>query len=371
MIRKKTYPTLLISTIVSIGFVTLLFSISERGLHRDNSFIRRFPGHPAIYKKKLDLTYNSYYIAGADQGKIYLGNSTAPLNLMILDTTLQEKQEVRLALDQDTLPFRFVQLRVIPPYFFLADGMVPYIGRGNMTDWKAHSILNVNAYFTKIEPIDSTNVVIRSVSSKTKENVLGKISLLDTSQVELSHDLLQKQIDGMFDTDGVLQYNHQLQKLVYTYYYRNQYIVADDSLQLSLLGKTIDTISQAQIKVGTIASKNQQKMAAPALLVNGNSTTYGAYLFVKSKLVGRYEPIEMWEQASVIDVYNIEENTYEFSFYVYNIGKSKLKSFKVLHDKFIGLVGNHIVTYQLDINRFKNLLPDSKAGIDSHISGFE
>ncbi|MEP5341652.1 MAG: hypothetical protein ABJL44_04515 [Algibacter sp.] len=368
MIRKKTYTTLLISTIVSIGFVTLLFSISEKGLHRDNSFIRRFPGHPAIYKKKLDLTYNSYYIAGADQGQIYLGNSTAPLNLMILDTTLQEKQEIRLALDQNTLPFRFLQLRVIPPYFFLADGMVPYIGRGNTTDWKAKSILNVNAYFAKIEPIDSANLVIRAVSSKTKENVLGKISLLDTSRVDLSHDLLQKQVDGMFDTDGVLLYNHQLQKLMYTYFYRNQYIVANDSLQLSLLGKTIDTISQAQIKVGTIVSKKQQKMASPALLVNGNSATYGSYLFVNSKLVGRYEPIEIWDQASVIDVYNIEKNTYEFSFYVYNIEKHKLKSFQVLNDKFIGLIGNHIVTYQLDTNRFKNLLPTSKEGIDLHIA---
>ncbi|MDO5968179.1 hypothetical protein Q4Q35_00010, partial [Flavivirga aquimarina] len=59
--------------------------------------------------------------------------------------------------------------------------------------------------------------------------------------------------------DGTLQYNQQRQELVYTYRYRNQYIVANDSLQLQRLGKTIDTISQAQIQVGTIASKNQQK----------------------------------------------------------------------------------------------------------------
>ncbi|MFI0428762.1 hypothetical protein [Mariniflexile sp. HMF6888] len=365
---KKTYITLLICAIAGIGFVSVLFSLSERGLHRDNSFIRRFPGHPAIQDKKLDLGYNSYYIAGADKGLIYLGNKMAPLHLKILDTSLQEKKEIRLALDMDTLPFRFVQLRVIPPYFFLADGMMPYIGRGNTTDWKAHSILNVNAYFAKIEPIDSANVVIRAVSSKSNENVLGKISLLDTSKLDLSHDLLQRQIDGMFDTDGVLQYNHQLQKLIYTYYYRNQYIVADNNLELSLRGKTIDTISHAQIKVGTIASKNQQKMAAPALLVNGNSATYGTYLFVKSKLVGRYEPIEVWEQASVIDVYNVAENTYEFSFYVYNIGKEKLKSFRILNDKFIGLIGNHIVTYRLDTNRFKGLLPDSKEGVNINIA---
>lgn len=362
---KKTYITLLICAIAGIGFVSVLFSLSERGLHRDNSFTRRFPGHPAIKTKELDLKYNSYYIAGTDKGQIYLGNTQVPLHLAIVDTSLQEKQDIRLALDQDSLPFRRIQVMVIPPYFFLADGMVPYIGRGHITDWKAQSIMKTSAYFTNIEAMDSTNLVIRSVSSKTKENILGKINVSGTGKVDFSYNLLQKQVDGIFDTDGILQYNRQLQKLVYTYFYRNQYIVADNDLQVNLRGKTIDTISQAQIKVGTIASKNQKKLAAPALLVNKNSATYENYLFVNSKLVGRYEPIDIWEQASIIDVYDLVENTYEFSFYVYNIGKERLKSFQILNDKFIGLIGHHIVTYRLDTNRFKNLLPDSKEVVDT------
>ncbi|GAA3622320.1 hypothetical protein GCM10022397_05100 [Flavivirga jejuensis] len=345
----------------------LLFSLSEHKLHRDNSFTRRFAGHPAISAKQLDLAYNSYYIAGTDQGKIYLGNSTAPFHLVTLDTALQNKETIRLALDQDSLSYKSIQLRVIPPYFFLMDGVMPYIFRGNTTDWKARSILNKPAYFSQVEPIDSVNLVISSVSSKTRENVLGKISLSGTGKIDLSHDLLQKQIDGIFDTDGILQYNRQLQKLVYTYYYRNQFIVADTNLQLDHLGKTIDTISHAQIKMGTIASKNQIKMAAPPLIVNKNSATYGDYLFVNSKLIGKYEPIHIWERASIIDVYNLVDNTYEFSFYIYGIKKDKLRSFQVLQDKFIGLIGNHIVTYQLDTNLFKNLLPNSKENVDPKI----
>lgn len=365
---RKIYKPILICVIGCIGFVTLLFTLSERGLHRDNSFTRRFPGHPAIKHKELDLKYNSYYIAGTDKGQIYLGNTQVPLHLAIVDTSLQEKQDIRLALDQDSLPFRRIQVMVIPPYFFLADGMVPYIGRGHITDWKAQSIMKTSAYFTNIEAMDSTNLVIRSVSSKTKENILGKINVSGTGKVDLSYNLLQKQVDGIFDTDGILQYNRQLQKLVYTYFYRNQYIVADNDLQVNLRGKTIDTISQAQIKVGTIASKNQKKLAAPALLVNKNSATYENYLFVNSKLVGRYEPIDIWEQASIIDVYDLVENTYEFSFYVYNIGKERLKSFQILNDKFIGLIGHHIVTYRLDTNRFKNLLPPSNKVVDLNIT---
>lgn len=367
MKRKKIYTILLICSVCGIGFVALLFSLSERGLHRDNSFTRRFPGHPAIKVKELDLKVNSYYIAGVGDGQVYLGNYTSPLHLIALDTLLQKKQEIRLTVDKDSILYRSLQIRVVPPYFFLTDGMVPYISRGNTSDWKAHSVTDTPAYFSRLEPIDSVSLAIQAVSRQSVESVLGKISLSDTTIVTLSHDLLQKQVDGIFDTDGTLLYNRQLQKLVYTYYFRNQYIVADTDLQLNHFGKTIDTISRAQIKVGTIASKNQHKMAAPPLMVNKYSATYGDYLFVNSNLIGRYEPIDVWNQASIIDVYNFMENTYEFSFYVYDIGKNKLNSFRVLNDKFIGLIGNHIVTYQLNNYRFKNLLPDSKEVIDTKI----
>ncbi|PHS51030.1 MAG: hypothetical protein COB01_11480 [Lutibacter sp.] len=350
-----------------MGFVTLLFALSEKGLHRDNSFIRRFPGHPAIKTHELDLTYDSYYIAGAADGQIYLGNASVPLNLWVLDTALQKKQTIRLRLDRDSIPNRAPQLRVIPPHFFLMDGTipVPYIFRGNTTNWKARSILEEPLYFSRAQPMDSLTLAIKAMSSKTKEHVLGKISLADTAKMALSHELLQKQVDGVFDTDGLLHYNHQLQKLVYTYFYRNQYIVANNDLSLNLLGKTIDTISRAQVKVATIASKNQRQLAAPALMVNKSSATYGNYLFVNSQLPGRYESLEVWEQASIIDVYNLVENTYEFSFYVYDIGKEKLNEFKVLDDKFIGLIGNHIVTYQLSRDRFKDMYDHHTTAMDS------
>ncbi|MDO5969891.1 hypothetical protein Q4Q35_08725, partial [Flavivirga aquimarina] len=67
---------------------------------------------------------------------------------------------------------------------------------------------------------------------------------------------------------------------------------------------------------GTIASKNQQKLAAPALKVNKSSATSGNYLFVNSKLLGSKESLVLWKESSVIDVYDLVKNRYEFSFYV-------------------------------------------------------
>lgn len=356
MKKKKIYITLLVCTICGIGLVTILFAFSEKGLQRDNSFVRVFPKEPIVKKiHEMDIEYNSYYIAGAAEGQIYLGNVTAPLNLMILDTALRKKRQVSLSLDRDSLLARAVQLRVVPPYFFLMDGTVPYIFRGSTTDWKARSFVEEEPfYFTDVQPMDSASFAIRTIDSRTRESILGKLSLSDTARISLSDKLLQKQVDGIFDTDGMLLYNHKLQRLVYTYFYRNQYIVADKDLRLDYFGKTIDTISRAQVKVSTIASKNQKKMSEPSLMVNKYSATYGKHLFVNSKLPGRLEPLEIWEQASIIDVYDLMENTYQFSFYVHDIEQDKLKKFQVLDDKFIGLIGNHIVVYQLNGDRFRN-----------------
>ncbi|AUP78279.1 MauE/DoxX family redox-associated membrane protein [Flavivirga eckloniae] len=349
--QKNLYKPLSINAIGGICFITILFAFTHKGTERDMSFHRGFLHDPPHKTHELDLEYSGYYIAGADEKNIYLGNPKSPLYLTVVDSSLQRKKVIHLSMDLDSLLTRSPQLRVIPPYFFLMDGTVPYILRGNIKEWKGYSMLEKPFYFTNVQPIDSLTLAIRAMSNKTNEFSLGTIHLSDSGAMTLSHKLLKKQVDGLFDVDGTLQYNQQKQQLIYTYRYRNQYIVANNNLELQVLGKTIDTISQAKIKVDTIVSKNQRKMAAPPLRINKYSATFGNYLFVNSNLLGKKEPLVLWKKSSVIDVYNIVNNGYQFSFYVEDINKSKLRSFCVVDNTFIGLIGNHLVTYKL-----KNLL---------------
>ena len=53
----------------------------------------------------------------------------------------------------------------------------------------------------------------------------------DTStSVSLKHGILEKQIDGVFDVDGILTYSTEPNLLSYVYYYRNEYIIMDSDL---------------------------------------------------------------------------------------------------------------------------------------------
>lgn len=350
--QNKTRPrflllSLVLTFVLGVGFITGLYLISEDTIHHRNNFIRRFPHHPAMLKKELDLGFNSYYIAGFSDGIIYLGNATTPLKVTAIDTTLSSVKEYRISLPPQPLRGRSLRIAVQPPYFYVTDGTIPFVLQGKISDWKAKVWMKDKAYFTAFEPMGGTQAGILTLSATSHENVLGTLNGGPETNVMLSDSVLNKQVDGIFDTDGILLYNKRLESLIYTYYYRNQYLVISSGLRLKSTGKTIDTVSRAQVKLRYVRSLNEQKLAAPAYLVNKGAATDGDYLFINAGGMGRYEPEEMWKVAAIIDVYDLKNQSYRFSFYITDRGTSRLTQFRVVHDKLIALQGNHLVVYDL------------------------
>lgn len=349
--ESKRLKTILIiialEGILSIGFIFLLFQMSENIIHHHNNFIRRFPHFPAVQKNELDLKSDTYYFAGSVDGKVYLGNYTAPLQILEIDAELKSQILHKLKIDKMKLPFTAIQLRVQPPYFYLVDGNVPCIFKGNIANWKASYVMRGDPYFTQVAVTDSTHIAFRTILKKTKTNTLGQFNLKDTTNIKFEPSLIQKQIDGVFDTDGQLIYDHLAQKVVYLYRHRNQFIVADPNLKLKYRGNTIDTTAHAQIKVATISGSGETKLAAPPLIVNNTGAAYNNILFVSSNLPGKYESLEMWKKASIIDIYNLENRAYLLSFYIYDNNGKKMRSFYIHGDNLFALIGTKVVLYKL------------------------
>ncbi|MGH2666917.1 MauE/DoxX family redox-associated membrane protein [Flavobacterium sp.] len=335
-----------LAAFLSIGIVVLLFVLSEDIIHHRNNFVRRFPGN-AVKVNDIDLEFSSYYFAGAAKDRIYLGNHTAPLLVTVLDTVLHKKKEYKISTNRTNFLFQSVQVRISPPNFYLIDGFVPVIYKGNVNNWKAYVKWNGSTTFSHYQLMDSLTLAFRSNSNINGESILGSLHFGSKPKVLFNKNLLQKQIDGIFDVDGTLHYDKDTQKLVYIYLYRNQFIIADSSLNLSYRGKTIDTISKAQIKVTTVSSRQEMKFSAPPLIVNKTSAVCKKLLFVNSALLGKYEPVEMWKDASVIDIYDLNTNSYKGSFYIYHIKNEKLKNFFVLGNNFYGFIGPYLVHYKL------------------------
>jgi len=347
--KKRILSQLALISISSTVIIILLYLTSENEIHLENPFIRRFIKGSAIKIAETDLNSNSQYFAGTDGNSIYLGDNLAPLHITAYDTTLQTRQHYKIHLEREDFPFSSVQVRIIPPYFYLLDGTVPVIYKGNMANWKGKLLMHDNNhYFSKAEIIDPDRIVFRAQELKSRNNILGTFTFSDTLKVKYAPSLLQKQIDGFFDTDGMMQYDSQLQKIIYVYYYRNQFIVADKNLQLVYRGNTIDTTAHANIKVVHIKETGQRKMASLSTTVNQLAAVSGNLLFVNSRLIGRYESKKMWKEASIIDIYDIYKKTYLSSIYIYYADKRKVQSILISGNNLYAIIGHHVHKYRLD-----------------------
>src|SRR5690606_11861453 len=120
--------------------------------------------------------------------------------------------------------------------------------------------------------------------------------------------------DGVFESNRILLWNDTHQRFIYTYYYRNSYEIADKSLSYQSTGKTIDTISKAILDIAHYTKTDRYILGGKSIMVNRQSATYGDYLYINSDRLGKYEGEEVLRSAGIIDVYNITDNTYVFSF---------------------------------------------------------
>lgn len=340
---------------LSVFVVIVLFVSSEEIMHNKNPFIRRFPKHPVMRDTVIDLKFNSYYFAGADQNKIYLGNYSNPLHITAFVQQTKVKESIKIKFNEKNVPFVSVRAVVRDSSFYLMDGSVPAVFMGSISDWKISGNFKGLPYFTLAEPVDNSKLILRSNGRRNEPHVLAVFDDKQNPKIKYNKTLLRKQKDGIFDTDGTLVYSEQLNKFVYTYYYRNEFVVTDTNAQLDYKGNTIDTITKAKIKVAHLKNGTQRKLSAPPLTVNANTAVCENLLFVNSKVSGRFENEKLWEQNFIIDVYDLEKGSYILSFTVNKIGKKKLHSFYVTPEYFYVIMENELAVYKLRENLKKEM----------------
>jgi len=335
------YFIIILSAISSMLSVAVLYVISEDIVHNRNTFIRRFDSHAQPEYNTYDLGLNSFYFAGINRDTLYLGNVTTPLFITKIDTGFTNQNRVKIELDQPNLPFGDLHIKVSAPYFFVTDGTVPAIFSGKTKDWKAKRHQGQIPFFTLADPIDSTSIAMRLTSLTKKQNTLAVYGLNQGKLLSENTRILERQEDGIFDTDGMLWSNDKLSAVHYIYFYRNEFLNADRKMQLLRKGKTIDTVKRAEIKVAELSAGDRQ-MAKPPLVINKASTVYGNLLFIKSKRIGRFEDKNMLKDTSILDVYNLNDGSYISSIYIYHVNGEEMTNFRVADSKIYTISGRYL-----------------------------
>src|SRR5690606_15720925 len=154
-------------------------------------------------------------------------------------------------------PFTRTRVEIHPPYFFLGDGSVPIIIKGQIKNPKGRIYIHDLAYFHHFTPISTSEILFYAISSESKSNILGLFEKVkDSVGFCLAEDIIKNRSGGAFESDGILLWSKILEKAIYVYYYSNKYEVADRKLNFLWQGKTIDTISRAQVNVAHYSKNN-------------------------------------------------------------------------------------------------------------------
>src|SRR5690606_28256876 len=167
----------------------------------------------------------------------------------------------------------------------------------------------------------------------------------------------------LFSNDGMLLYNSALEKILYVFYYKNKTYVFDRNLENKQVLKSIDTVSTPNFKVEYLVKQQQLKMSEKAIKVNKMAATSGAYLYIASDRIGKNESAANYNTSTIIDVYRITDQTYQYSFYFYHYNNTPITQFQIYDDYIIG-IGKNILSYA----RFKKTVYENIAAQQSGIS---
>lgn len=213
--------------------------------------------------------------------------------------------------------------------------------------------------YTLLGPIrDNFQLVsARAIVARATTNVQGKMNRALQKIVFSDSARLVKQYlfpdcpNGYFANDGWLYHDQNNHLLFYLYYYKGIILKLDTNLNLLQRIKTIDTVTEADIKTGVFETRVQGKtvkqltQTAPPKIVNRFISVSEGKIYVLSRLKADHEEKRDFFKNEVIDVYQMNSGKYLHSFYIPKYMGAKISNFKVAGHTLSAIFETHLLNY--------------------------
>lgn len=344
---KKHLTILLLVAIIGMSTVLALSLVSRSLTPAIPGFKRVFVDNIPRMLYAVDLGLTSYYIAGSDSDRVYLGNHTFAPHVVAADLHSGDTLIRRIKGLPPNEDYRLA-LRITGSRFSLASGTTPVVFTGDVITWLIDSANYHPAYFSDLLIVSPQSAVLRMITGDPMEYMLKKESAVDARNVYAA-DLLQKQVDGLFCKEGRLLFNPMHGLVLYPYLYRNEVVVADTNLCLVRRIKTIDPVDSVRF---TVARKRSGAIttASPVRVVNRLSATDGNYLMINSAVPASNEAPRADGYGVAIDIYNVTNGSYAGSFYLPHYQKIKVSEFRLQGNLIIARYAQHLVCFAFMIS---------------------
>lgn len=347
MTPSQLFKFATICIVGSILFLALLYAFMDKPNEQTNGFHREFSSTEAVLESTLHLKYDGYYLVGNTENHIYIGNISVPSYILSTGINATDTQSISVKIPTtEKWAWKSARMSVDSPFVYITEGITPKLFIGNLTDKEMVPFMKRSSYFTHSLNISPTSFAVRSVTAKTRENILMKISL-DSPFLEKNPEALQKQVDGLFCTDGWLKYDKQTGGIVYLYAYRNEYIALDTNLNIQFRANTIDTNTTAKITIANTTDKGNYIFSSPPTFVNAGCDIYEGRLYILSALRADNEKKTSFRKNNTIDVYSIKQKKYLGSIYIPRYNGQSIREFIVLNRRIVALYEHYLCIYNI------------------------
>ncbi|SIO53592.1 hypothetical protein [Chitinophaga niabensis] len=327
------------------GLVLILYAFMPRPNSIKNGFVRNIIPAKAKLEKVLDTKYTAYYFAGNTDHHIYLGNYSSAMHILVVNSDLTDTTTYTQHLEKNEKgAWKLARLIVDSPTVYISDGITPAIYRSNLHELSLSKYFERSCFFTSAINVSPNSFLVKGV--KNKENLLLKVTN-DSPYVKPMPNVLEKQVDGLFCTDGTLIIDPETKNLIYLYYYRNEFLKLDTSLNIIYKGHSIDTNRVAQIKIADVTSHSKRIMSAPPTFVNRSGTIYKNRLYISSALRADNEQSKEYNKNETIDVYSLENGEYINSFYMPKFKGAKAEQYRIVNNRIIAIYEHTLCMYSL------------------------
>ncbi len=334
---------LYLSGIVAVAtfVILILYWLANEKRNIKHGFNRHVIKRDIPFARSVTLDSDLYYFAGWMGDKVYLANPDIPLAVLAIHDTVQQVIPI-----QNLTGVKASRISIDSPYFYLSDLYSYTIYKGNSSSWTVDKTIHNRIFFSESLPISTTSTVLRTFNHDRTTYQLSKENIHHEKPMN-APGLLQKQIDGLFCTDGMLLFDKGKHRILYTYYYRNEFICADTNLVLLYRGKTIDTVSRANIKVEKISSMGISTLASPPAVVNRATYAAEGKLYINSNLIADNEDSNAFKSSDVVDLYDTTTGKYLFSFYLPKSGNQRMRHFAIHGGRLFVLRGQRLDIYRM------------------------
>lgn len=343
---------ILIGAIGWVGLVcAFLFYLHN---NKPNGF-KRGRIYQAQQLQVLDLKYNGWYIAGLSRGRIYLGRVNAPLGLLSCNYRLQDTLHHMLPFNPRLkLDWKVARTRIDSPYIYLYDYKTPTLFSAGTVNKKQTGYPLTGMHFDLMQLLSPGSIIVNGYEAAIGQKSVQKVWLRNKPYVDNSQSYAHAmQAAGNFSIDGFITINRKENAVLFTYYYRNQFVCLDTNLNLRYMGKTIDTNALAKLKVEALQVKGKMVRTVTGIpaIVNKRAYSDGGFIYIQAGLKADNESLMPFEEPITIDVYRLATGVYSHSLHLPEYKSEALTGFALRGNMLIAIYGPYLVTYSINTNK--------------------